>query len=245
MSPCSELSLAVVYPVAPGAYETALEHRHARAPAAQQVSRGEADHAGAQDRDVHLEVMLERRPLDSLEPFVPKRPVPWSPGRRFPLARASPLPHTHRPVWGTRGGGQEAGVGAPARQAAVIAIASLLLAGGCGTADREADVTEVSDRFHAALEAGDGAAACARLSSETAATLERSEGAPCEQAILELDLPAGARAAAAEVYVTSAYADLAEAGAAFLDEGPGGWRISAAGCVPSDGDQPHDCELEG
>jgi hypothetical protein len=136
-------------------------------------------------------------------------------------------------------------VGAPARQAAVIAIASLLLIGGCGTADREADVTEVSDRFHAALEAGDGSAACARLSSETAAKLERSEGAPCDEAILELDLPAGARAAGAEVYVTSASADLGEAGAVFFDEGPGGWRISAAGCVPSEADQLYDCELEG
>jgi hypothetical protein len=141
--------------------------------------------------------------------------------------------------------GQEAAVAALARPTTVIAIACVLLAGGCGTADREADVTAVSDRFHAALEDGDGAAACVELNSETAKKLERQEKRPCEEAILELDLPAGARADRADVYMTSAYANLAGTGAAFLDEGPDGWKISAAGCVPGGADKPYDCELEG
>jgi hypothetical protein len=136
-------------------------------------------------------------------------------------------------------------VGARARPTTAIAVAVVLLAGGCGTADREADVTAVSDRFHAALEEGDGAAACAELNTETAKKLERQEKRPCAEAIFELELPAGARADGADVYMTSAYANLAAAGAAFLDEGPDGWRISAAGCVPSGAGQPYDCELEG
>jgi hypothetical protein len=136
-------------------------------------------------------------------------------------------------------------VGPPARLTTVVAIAGVLLTGACGTADREADVTAVSDRFHAALEEGDGGAACAELNSETAKKLERQEKRPCEDAILELELPAGARADGVDVYMTSAYATLAGAGAAFLDEGAEGWKISAAGCVPSGADQPYDCELEG
>jgi hypothetical protein len=136
-------------------------------------------------------------------------------------------------------------VGALARPTTVIALAGVLLAAGCGTADREDDVAKVTDRFHAALSAEDGSAACAELGSETAKKLEQQEKRPCEQAILELDLPSGVRTASADVYITSAYANLGEAGADFLDEGPDGWKISAAGCMPSEPDQPYDCELEG
>jgi hypothetical protein len=132
-----------------------------------------------------------------------------------------------------------------ARPTSAVAIACLLLGAGCGTADREADVAAVVDRFHAALEERDGAAACARLNTQTAAALERQEKRPCEEAILGLELPARARASAAEVYVTSGYAELGEAGVAFLDEGPEGWRISAAGCTSRTGDRPYECELEG
>ena len=134
---------------------------------------------------------------------------------------------------------------ARARPTTVLALAVLLPAIGCGTAGREADVAAVTDRFHAALEADDGSAACAELSSETIKKLEQEEERPCEQAILELDLPGGARTASADVYITSAYADLGQAGADFLDKGPDGWKISAAGCMPSEPDQPYDCELEG
>jgi hypothetical protein len=148
------------------------------------------------------------------------------------------------PVCGTRGDGQKAVVRVIARPTSALVIACLLLAAGCGTTDREADVTAVADRFHAALEARDGAAACAQLSAETTATLERQEQRSCAEAVVELDLPAGARASRAEVYVTSALAELAADGAVFLDETSEGWRISAAGCEPTAGDRPYDCELE-
>jgi hypothetical protein len=126
-----------------------------------------------------------------------------------------------------------------------FALIACALAAGCGTADREADLIAVSDRFHAALEAGDGAAACAELSRAAVHTLELQEKRPCPDAVLELDLPAGARASGAEVYVTSGYAKLPGADAAFLDDGPAGWKVSAAGCTPSAPDEPYDCELGG
>jgi hypothetical protein len=121
----------------------------------------------------------------------------------------------------------------------------MLFAAGCGTGEKESDVIAVSDEFHAALEERDGARACARLSEETLETLEQEEMSPCPEAILELDLPAGARASSADFYVTSAYAELPGSDTVFLDEGPEGWRISAAGCTPSEPERPFDCELGG
>ena len=126
-----------------------------------------------------------------------------------------------------------------------FALTACVLAAGCGTADREADLMAVSDRFHAALEARDGAAACAELSRGAVHTLELQEKRRCPDAVLELDLPAGARASGAEVYVTSGYADLPGADAVFLDDGPRGWKVAAAGCTPSSPDEPYDCELGG
>jgi len=120
----------------------------------------------------------------------------------------------------------------------VLAIA------GCGTADREDDAAAVAQHFHSALEAGDGGAACADLSPETASKLEQQEKKPCEQAILTLELQKGGSVADSRVYVTSAFTTLAQGGTDFLDEGPSGWRVSAAGCEPTAPSQPYDCELE-
>ncbi|HEX6582752.1 MAG TPA: hypothetical protein VF056_04045 [Thermoleophilaceae bacterium] len=129
-------------------------------------------------------------------------------------------------------------------RAASLACLLVLALTGCGTADREDDAAAVAERFHSALEAGDGKAACAELNPETASTLERQEQKPCEEAILRLELPKGGSVADSRVYVTSAFAKLAEGGSDFLDEGPRGWRVSAAGCEPTAPSQPYDCELE-
>ena len=115
---------------------------------------------------------------------------------------------------------------------------------GCGTSEREDDAASVAQRFHAALEGGDGQAACGELSEETASTLEDQEKEPCEQAILSLELPKGGAVADTRVYVTGAVTTLAQGGSDFLDEGPDGWRVSAAGCEPAAGSQPYDCDLE-
>ena len=128
-----------------------------------------------------------------------------------------------------------------------VAAACLLAAvlGGCGTADRERDVAAVTQRFHAAIAARDGQAACAELSEETASKLEQQEQKPCEEAVLGLELPTGRSVASTDVYERSAYASLAGGGTDFLDEGPGGWTIAAAGCQPPASEQPYECKLEG
>jgi hypothetical protein len=128
---------------------------------------------------------------------------------------------------------------------AVLACLLALPLAACGTAGRERDAAAVAERFHAALDRGDGRAACEELSEETASTLEQEEMKPCEEAILELELPKGGSVAGTRVHITNAVTTLAEGDSDFLDEGPDGWKISAAGCVPTLPDQPYECELEG
>jgi hypothetical protein len=131
---------------------------------------------------------------------------------------------------------------------AKCAVSACLLAAtlaACGSGDRERDAAAVSERFHAALQAGDGQAACDQLNEETASKLEQQEKKPCDRAILGLGLPKGGRVAATGVYVQSGYALRADGGTDFLSEGPEGWTISAAGCRPTAPEQPYECELEG
>jgi hypothetical protein len=126
---------------------------------------------------------------------------------------------------------------------ALVGIAAALST--CGTGERGRDAAEVVERFHAALEREDGAAACEELGEEAQSELERGRKQPCEEAILTLELPKGGRAVNARVYGTSAAVDLDEGGTAFLDEGSQGWTISAAGCEPTAPEQPYECELKG
>jgi hypothetical protein len=141
--------------------------------------------------------------------------------------------------------GQEVLVVGPRAVFATCLLVTLSLA-ACGTGGREGDAASVASRFHAALESGDGQAACEELSEETTSKLEQQEGKPCEEAILSLKIPKGGTIAVRRVEITSAYMGLAEGSADFLDEGPEGWKISAAGCQPtSSSDQPYECELEG
>lgn len=128
---------------------------------------------------------------------------------------------------------------------ALLACLLALALAGCGTGERGDDAAAVAERFHAALEAEDGRAACDELSEETASKLEQEEKKPCDEAILELELPKGGSVSYRRVEVRSAITRLADGGVDFLDEGPGGWEIAAAGCEPTLPERPYDCELEG
>jgi hypothetical protein len=134
-------------------------------------------------------------------------------------------------------------VGPTPRLLALVACATAALA-GCGASGRKQDAAELAERFQSALERQDGAAACAELSDETKSKLEQQEQAPCEQAIFRVNLPEGGIAAKTSVYITSASVRLTTGPTTFLDEAPGGWRISAAGCEPTEPGQPFQCELE-
>jgi hypothetical protein len=128
----------------------------------------------------------------------------------------------------------------------VVACLLALPLAACGSGARANDAAAVSERFHAALESGDAKAACADLGEETLSSLEQQEGKPCVKSILSMKIPKGASAAARQVAITSAYVRLKGGSSDFLDEGPDGWKISAAGCRPSSSpEQPQDCEVEG
>jgi hypothetical protein len=129
-------------------------------------------------------------------------------------------------------------------KAVVFACLLALPLAACGTAGRERDAATVVERFHAALESGDGQAACRELSEGTVSRLEQQEQKPCEEAILGLKLPKGGTAGFEDVETRSAYVSRAQGSSDFLNEGPDGWKISAAGCEPTAPEQPYDCELE-
>jgi hypothetical protein len=120
-----------------------------------------------------------------------------------------------------------------------------MLYGGCGTSGPASDAAAVAGRFQAALAEREGSVACAQLSPVTASKLAQQEHRPCERAILDLNLPSAREVDSRSVYVTSASVALVGGSVLFLDEGPGGWEVSAAGCRPAGPALPYDCELEG
>lgn len=133
----------------------------------------------------------------------------------------------------------------PVRAITLALGACLVLAApGCGASDRASDAAAVAERFHTAIGREDGATACAELSEKTASKLEQQEDAPCEEAVLRLELPSDGTVGKTDVYVTTASVELAEGGTTFLDEGTLGWKVSAAGCTPTAPNLPFDCELE-
>jgi hypothetical protein len=132
-------------------------------------------------------------------------------------------------------------------RAAVVAMVTAAVGlAGCGQGGSRAEIRGTTDGFFAALQRGDGAAACARLSADTVAQLISEEQEPCAQAVTSLKLRPGA-IRRIQVYMTNAKVDLAGGASAFLDRTANGWRLSAIGCRPAEGkpaDLPFDCELE-
>jgi hypothetical protein len=137
---------------------------------------------------------------------------------------------------------------APRRSRAAV-LAAVVAAGclaGCGQGGSRAAVRGTTEGFFAALQRGNGGAACARLSADTVAQLISQEQEPCAQAVTSLKLRPGA-VRRVQVYVTNAKVDLAGGASAFLQRTTNGWRLSAIGCRPAEGkpaDFPYDCELE-
>jgi hypothetical protein len=129
---------------------------------------------------------------------------------------------------------------------AALAIASAATLTGCGRDGDRAKVRTVTERFFAAVQRGDGASACSQLSPDTRSELESQESKPCARAIAGMGLH-GAAITRVQVFITNAKADLAGGESAFLDQGPQGWQLSAAGCKPQGGkpaDEPYDCEVQ-
>jgi hypothetical protein len=127
--------------------------------------------------------------------------------------------------------------------ALAVAVAALVLT-SCADAQRE-PVTETAAAFYTALANDDGAGACAELAARTRSTVEQSAQKPCEQAILEEDIPVLDDAAdPRDVSTFGTGAQVRYIGeATFLSRFRTGWLVVAAGCVPGPG-EVFDCQVD-
>jgi hypothetical protein len=122
---------------------------------------------------------------------------------------------------------------------------ALVLGGACavlaGCASAQApDVEQVATTFEDP--AGDPAARCDLLAPAVLAAFEKSEGAPCAEAIQDLPLHAGS-VGSTEIWGGDAQVKVGD-DTVFLTETNSGWRVTAAACTPQ-GEAPYDCEVEG
>jgi hypothetical protein len=124
-----------------------------------------------------------------------------------------------------------------------LLVLLVLVLAGCGRADDERAVSSVTERFLVAVERDDGETACAQLAPGAIQALEQEEAEPCAQAARALDLEPAA-VVRAQIFATAAKIDLADGESAFAELTRAGWRVAAAGCRPTGGDAPYDCEVE-
>jgi hypothetical protein len=129
------------------------------------------------------------------------------------------------------------------RPGALVLCALIALLSGCGRAQDDRAVSAVTERFVRAVQAHDGARACAQLSTGAVQALEHDEGERCAKAVVGLDIRASA-ARRSQVFGGGAKVDLADGHSAFLELTRRGWRVSAAGCAPEGGDKPYTCEVQ-
>jgi hypothetical protein len=129
------------------------------------------------------------------------------------------------------------------RRGLLLLCALVAVVTGCGRADDDHAVAAVTERFLQAVQAHEGARACAQLSTQAVEALEHDEGERCERAVVGLDVDAS-RVRRTQVFGVGAKVDLADGHSAFLELTRMGWRVSAAGCEPEAGDQPYTCEVE-
>jgi hypothetical protein len=125
----------------------------------------------------------------------------------------------------------------------VVRLCLLALAialAGCGTGADRTQVRTAAERFSAAVQRSDGAAACAQLTPDLRAQIAKDQSErTCAKAVTKLSLHAG-RLLDVRVYATSGRARLAGGDTLFLGDTKDGWRIEAVGCHPRS-HAPYDC----
>lgn len=130
----------------------------------------------------------------------------------------------------------------------VAAGAVLLVTTGCGSVEeRRTAARDAAVDFERALGAEDGVALCAVLAPGVRDEVEQSSGTPCEEAVVEEDVPfvAAAGDAVEGVDVAGRQARVEfSADTLFLSRFSDGWKVVAAGCAPRP-ERPYQCLLKG
>jgi hypothetical protein len=120
----------------------------------------------------------------------------------------------------------------------------MILVASCSTLGPDtAAAAEVAAAFHAAIEGGDGDAACELLAPTTVEDVESTSGQSCPDAILTSDVPDAHGVQDSQVFGRGAQVVLA-GDVVFLSVFEDRWLVTAAGCT-SRGDRPYDCTLKG
>ena len=128
--------------------------------------------------------------------------------------------------------------------AAVVAVAVVATAAGCSQVGSRSDAAaSVAVRFHHAVAAGDGKAACSLLTPSTADAVVADDGKPCAAAILSADVPSADAVRTVQVWGLAAQVTMA-GDVVFLAVNDGRWTVRAAGCTPR-GEQPYQCQIQG
>ena len=130
------------------------------------------------------------------------------------------------------------------RLAAVVFGAGVLATcAACSQVAGRADAAAtVAERFHHAVAAGDGRAACSVLTPSTADALTE-DGKPCAAAVLAADVPSATVVRQVQVWGRAAQVTMA-GDVVFLAMNDGRWTVRAAGCTPRDA-QPYQCQIQG
>jgi ketosteroid isomerase-like protein len=127
------------------------------------------------------------------------------------------------------------------RWAGAIATGVVLLA-GCGAPAGTAEVTRAAADWQAAAQAKDARRLCA-LMTPAAVDSVVTGNETCEQAVGDLDLPAGGAVGTVQLWSDEAQVT-AGTDTLFLVRLTAGWRVNAAGCSPRGG-RPYDCDVAG
>lgn len=127
-------------------------------------------------------------------------------------------------------------------------IVLVLAASACAPAHEREAAAQAVRAFYAAVDAGDGEAACAVLAPGVVDTVEQDAGVPCADAVTSGDLgdELAARASVEDVTVQRAGGQ-AQArttdDTVFLAASGDAWVVTAAACDPQP-PRPYDCALE-
>jgi hypothetical protein len=129
----------------------------------------------------------------------------------------------------------------PPRWSRVLALVGggTLLLTGCSST-QQPEVERVATTFEDA--SGDPQTRCDLLAPATLVAFEKTESAPCAEALEQLPLEGG-EVTAVEIWGDNAQVRLS-GDTLFLAETNAGWRVVAAGCSPR-AEAPYDCEVEG